>query len=104
MRGPQPTYQLTFSPEFLAEAQQAVRQRKVSAGRRQRAALVCLLHAEPGLSHGQAAARVGLQTISVRRWRRRWASGDFSLEDRAGRGRKAAFSPLGTGCGPGHRL
>lgn len=94
MRGPQPTYQPTFGPEFLAVAQQIVRQRKVPAGQRQRAALVCLLHGEPGLSHAQAAAFVGMHTVSVRRWRRRWASGDFSLEDRSGRGRKAAFSPL----------
>ena len=94
MRGPLSTYQPTFSPEFLAEAQQAVRQRKVPAGRRQRAALVCLLHAEPRLSHGQAAVRVGMQAISVRRWRQRWASGEFSLEDRSGRGRKAVFSPV----------
>lgn len=104
MRGPQPTYQPAFSPEFLAEAQQIVRQRKVAAGRRQRAALVCFLHAEPGLSHVQAAVRVGMQTISVRRWRRRWASGDFSLEDRPGRGRKAVFSPLGACSGSSHRV
>ena len=30
----------------------------------------------------------------VQRWRSRWVAGDFSIEDRPGRGRKAAFSPL----------
>src|SRR5262249_683365 len=30
----------------------------------------------------------------VQRWRRRWAQGDFSLEDETGRGRKADFPPL----------
>src|SRR6266478_916765 len=33
---------------------------------------------------------------SVRRWRRRWALGHFSLEDKPGRGRKPDFSPSGS--------
>jgi hypothetical protein len=37
---------------------------------------------------------VQLHLRSVQRWRRRWATGDFSLEDEPGRGRKAIFPPL----------
>src|SRR5262249_57148531 len=41
---------------------------------------------------------------SVGAWRRRWAAGDFALEDEAGRGRKATFSPPRSGRRQGHRL
>jgi transposase len=61
---------------------------------RQRTTLVLLLHQQPLVSNSEAAARVQLHLRSVQRWRRRWATGDFSLEDEPGRGRKAAFSPL----------
>jgi hypothetical protein len=54
-----------------------------------------LLHWRPRLSNVEAGGRVGLHPDSVRHWRRRWARGDFALEDRAGRGRKPAFSPPG---------
>ena len=46
------------------------------------------------MSNIEAAARVQLPLRSVPRWRRRWAQGDFSLEDEPGRGCKADFPPL----------
>src|SRR6266446_10957878 len=61
---------------------------------RQRAAVVLLLQQQPLVSNIEAAERVQLPPRSVQRWRRRWATGDFSLDDEPGRGRKAAFSPL----------
>src|SRR5262249_35945600 len=63
---------------------------------RQRATLVLLLHQHPLVSNIEAAARVQLHLRSVQRWRRRWATGDFSLEDEPGRGRKADFPPPGS--------
>src|SRR5262252_3856679 len=104
MRGRKPTHRPDFPPEFLAEALALPRQRKVSFQLRQRAALVCLLQREPQVSHWEAAAETQMAVDSVRRWRRRWALGDFSLEDRPGRGRKPDFSPSGSRYGQGARL
>jgi transposase len=61
----------------------------------QRFRLVLLLHERPGLSHDAAAGFVGLSARQVQRWRRRWAAGNFSIEDEQGRGRKPTFSPSG---------
>ncbi len=55
--------------------------------------LVLLLHESPALSNVAAAARLDLHPNSIRRWRRRWAAGQFTLEDDPGRGRKPVFSP-----------
>jgi hypothetical protein len=63
-----------------------------------------LLHENPHLGQDEAGHRVGLSGRQVLRWRQRWAAGDFSVVDTLGRGRKAAFSPPGAGCGQGHRL
>ena len=56
------------------------------------------------LAHEEAGQAVGLSGRQVRRWRQRWAAGDFALADLPGRGRKAGFSPLGPGGGESHRL
>ncbi len=95
MSGPAPLYRPIFPAEFLAQAHQAVRARVVAYQHRQRAQLVLLLHAQPFLSNVAAAARVDLHPNSVRLWRQRWARGEFTLEDDAGRGRKSSFSPPG---------
>jgi hypothetical protein len=94
MRGPQPIHRPAFPADFLAQARQISRRRTAPAAQRQRAALACLLHEEPLLAHAQAADRVGMHPVSVRRWRQRWASGNFSIDDEPGRGRKPTFSPL----------
>ena len=104
MRGPPPTHQPTFPPEFLADAAALLRQRTAPAHLRQRAALAALLHREPHVSHPEAAARLGLQPVTVRKWRRRWACEVFSMADQPGRGRKAAFSPSGPSGRQGDRL
>lgn len=104
MRGPLPSYRPMFPSTFLEQAEKIAGQRAVPYQLRQRATLVLLLHHQPLVSHGEAAQRVQLHLCSVQRWRRRWAQGDFSLEDKPGRGRKAAFSPSGPGVGQGARL
>jgi transposase len=93
MPGPLPSYRPDFPADFLAEAHALVSRRAVRYQLRQRAELVLLLHQRPPLSSPEAAARVHLHPNSVRAWRKRWAAGDFSLDDEAGRGRKAVFSP-----------
>jgi transposase len=93
MPGPIPTYRPNFPADFLARVRAIVRQRSVKYQLRQRASLVLLLHEEPTLSNPEAATRAQLHPNSVRLWRRRWATGDYTLEDEPGRGRPAAFSP-----------
>ena len=104
MRGPLPSYRPVFPSTCLEQAETIAGQRAVPYQLRQRATLVLLLYHQPLVSHGEAAQRVQLHLCSVQRWRRRWAHGDFSLDDKPGRGRKAAFSPSGPGVGQGGRL
>ena len=94
MSGPAPAFQPRFPQSFVDEAQRLVAQRVVALRRWQRARLVVLLHDNPKLSNVQAGRQVHLSDQAVRLWRRRWASRDFSLDDKPGRGRKPGFSPL----------
>ena len=96
MPGPAPLYRPRFPAEFLEQARDLVRRRTARADLRQRALLVLLLHEQPALSNVEAGLRVELQPNAVRRWRRRWAPGRFSLADQPGRGRKPSFSPPGS--------
>lgn len=98
MRGPSPAA-CTFPGEFLQEARDTVRRRTATVQAVQRFRLALLLHEQPKLSNDAASARVGLSARQVQRWRQRWSAGDFSIADRAGRGRKLDFSPLGPDVG-----
>jgi Homeodomain-like domain len=103
MRGPKPT-PCTFPDDFLQEARNAIRRRTIAVRDAQRFHLVRLLHERPALTHDDAARCVGLSARQVQRWRQRWAAGTFDIRDRSGRGRKAAFSPVGPRLGQGPRL
>jgi hypothetical protein len=78
-----------------------VRRRTAQVQVVQRYRLVLLLRERPDLKNDMAAEQVGLSTRQVQRWRSRWAAGDFSIEDQAGRGRKPVFSPSGSSVDPG---
>jgi hypothetical protein len=95
MRGPRPA-SCRFSDEFLQEARDTVRRRTASVQAVQRFRLVLLLHDQPTRTNENAAQEVGMSVRQVQRWRQRWSTGDSSVEDRAGRGRKAVFSPAGS--------
>src|SRR5918996_913610 len=84
MPGPLPAYCPHFPATFVVQCQQLVTRRTVKYQLRQRASLVLLLHAQPRLSHVEAATQVGLHPDSVRHWRQRWAKGDFGLHDEPG--------------------
>lgn len=94
MPGPPPLYRPTFPDEFLAEARRLFHARTAASHFRQRACLVLLLHESSAISNVAAAARLDLHPSSIRRWRQRWATGQFTFEDEPGRGRKPDFSPL----------
>jgi hypothetical protein len=103
MRGPRPTLCI-FPEDFLQEARQTIHQRTAPFQDVQRFCLVLLLQEQPQIGSEAAAAQVGLCARQVRRWRQRWAAGDFSIADLEGRGRKATFSPSGSSLGHRHRL
>ena len=104
MPGPSPLDRPAFPAEFLEQCRGLVRRRTVSLSQYQRARLALLLHESPAMSNVAAGAVVELHPNSVRLWRHRWARGDFSLADQAGRGRKPDFSPSRPGRRQGHRL
>lgn len=91
-----PTFRPCFPPEFVEHAQRVVGQRKVERRLWQRAILVLLLHEDPTISNTAAGCEVGLSDQWVRKWRRRWDRGDFSLDDQPRTGRPPGFSPHGT--------
>ncbi len=99
MSGPSPVYRPDFPADFVEQARCIARQRTVAYQLRQRAKLVLLLHADPLLSNVDAAAEVHLHPNAVRYWRRRWARGEFFLDDAPRRGRRVRFSPSGSGAG-----
>ena len=104
MSGPLPAFCPQFPEEFLATVQATLRRKAAPQQLVPRCRLVLLLHENPYLGQEEAGRQVGLSGRQVLRWRRRWAAGEFSIDDAPGRGRKAAFSPPGTGRGQGHRL
>jgi len=99
MPGPSPA-PCTFPDDFVQVALDTVRRRTVTVQVVQRFRLALLLHGEPGMKNDKAAKEVGLSARQVQRWRSRWATGDFSIEDQAGRGRKPVFSPSGSSVDP----
>src|SRR5580704_14201121 len=101
MPGPVPV-RCTFPNDFLQEALDTVRRRTAAVQVVQRFRLVLLLQEQPNLRNEVAAEAVGLSLRQVQRWRSRWASGDFSIDDRLGRGRTPAFSPAGSSVDPCH--
>lgn len=103
MPGPKPT-PCTFSVDFLQVARRSIRQRTALVQEVQRYRLALAIHEHPDLSNGEIGRQVGMSERQVRRWRHRWALGDFCVTDREGRGRKADFSPDGSCLGRRGRL
>ena len=97
MPGPLPSFQPSFPDDFLCRVRPLLRKRSLPLHLYQRARLVLILEENPTTTDTAAAELVGLHPDSVRAWRKRWAAGDFRLEDSPGRGRKPAFSPARPG-------
>jgi predicted ArsR family transcriptional regulator len=93
MPGPSPHHRPSFPDDFLAEARRLVAARTAASHLRQRARMVLLLHQHPAISNVDLAAPLDLHPNGVRRWRQRWAEGNFTFQDVPGRGRKPTFSP-----------
>ncbi len=91
MAGPESLFNPVFSDDFLQKARTEVKRRKAFYQTVQRYRLVLLLHENKNLNNEEAGRKVGLSGRQVRRWRKRWASGDFSIEDRKRSGREIFF-------------
>jgi hypothetical protein len=101
MAGPNPIYCPIFPDEVLENVRAEVRRKTASYRSVQRSQLVLLVHEHPDWDQTQLGSEVGLSRRQVQRWRKRWAAGDFSLEDDARPGRTAVFSPSGSHTGQG---
>ena len=97
MPGPLPQHRPSFPDDFLADARRLLAARTAASHLRQRARMALLLHEHPSISNVDLAARLDLHPNCVRRWRQRWAGGNFTFQDAPGRGRKPSFSPSGQG-------
>jgi hypothetical protein len=104
MSGPLSAFCPQFPQDFLVTVHATLRRKTAPFQLVQRCRLVLVLHDNPHLSQEEAGRRVGLSGRQVLRWRQRWTAGQFSLDDAPGRGRKAAFSPPGSGRGQGRCL
>jgi Homeodomain-like domain len=99
MPGPSPA-PCTFPNELVQVALDTVRRRTVAVQVVQRFRLALLLHEQPDMKNDGAAKEVGLSARQVQRWRSRCATGDYSIEDYTGRGRKPVFSPFRSSVDP----
>jgi hypothetical protein len=103
MPGPRPN-PCMFPVDFLQEARNSLRRRTVAVRTVQRFQLVLMLQHHPLLSNQEAGKVVGLSARQVQRWRSRCVAGDFSVDNRPGRGRKATLSPSGSRVDSSDRL
>lgn len=95
-------HQPQFTEEQLAHARKVAQQQAAPYLVVLRARLTLVLAEHPTLSHAAAAERCGLKYAAVYKWRRRWATQGWSLEDAPRPGRPPAFSPGGRA--PGQSL
>ncbi len=100
-RGPQPTFRPCFTPEQVAQARQVAARHTEAHVRVLRARMVLALAEQPHLSTPALARQVGVHEQTARKWRKRWATEGFTLEDHPRPGRKPGFSPCGGRFGQG---
>ena len=93
MRGGKPVSRPTFTAEQIEAAAEAVRKHGTPQAKARRARLVLLLAEDPAMTSTEAGKRVGLHAQTVLKWRQRWSSGYFSLDDDPRSGRPPRFSP-----------
>jgi len=103
-RGPKPTFQPRFTPEQVAQARKVAARHTEAHVKVLRARMVIALAQHPDLSTPELARKVGVHEQTARKWRKRWATEGFRLEDRQRPGRKPGFSPSASHPRQGHRL
>jgi hypothetical protein len=94
MRGRKPSFTIQLPAPHLQELEGWLRSTNLKQGLARRARLLVLLH--QGHTLKDAAHTAGLTVRNARKWAKRYlALGIAGLADKAGRGRKPVFSPLG---------
>lgn len=93
MSGPEPEYQPFFTDEEISRSRRVVRQLKAAHAEVQRAKMVLILSENPKMDSAATARQIGGHANTVRKWRKRWATRGFSLEDEPRSGRPAVFFP-----------
>lgn len=93
MPRPVSPHQPQFTAEQLAEAQRLAKRTSAPLRAVLRARLALVLAEQPTISHERAAAGCGLLPSAVYKWRRRWATQGFSLDDAPRSGRPRTFPP-----------
>lgn len=93
MPGPLPTYRPTFTEEDIQEAQRVIRAHTAPHSHVQRAKLALILAQRPSIDNVEAGRMIGWHAQTVLKWRRRWATEGFTLEDSPRPGRPSRFSP-----------
>jgi transposase len=93
MPGPKPKHQPQFTPEEIAQAKQKARQHTAPSAEVLRAKRVLILQEEPKIGNAAVAKRLGTHANTVWKWRKRWATEGFTLEDRPRSGRPPVFPP-----------
>jgi len=88
-----PEFNPTFTEEEIQKAREICRRRNAPHVQVRRAQLAIFLHAHPGAFSSEAASALGMHEQTVRKWRKRWTQGGFSLEDEPRSGRPRRFSP-----------
>jgi len=104
MRGRKPEYLPKFSAQEVRQAAGVVRKHGAPHGQVQRARLALELAKNPQEICPQLGRRLGLHPQTVRKWRKRWATEGFSLEDKPRSGRPKSFSPSADRSGQSDRV
>ena len=104
MPGLLPRYRPKLSPSQLAEARKVSRKRTAPHALVERADLALLLAENPTMTNPGAGRRLGLHENTVRKWRMRWATDGFSLQDLSRSGRPPVFPPRRGRADQGRRL
>lgn len=92
---PKPWHQPHFTEEQVAAARRLAAKRSAPLRQVVRARLTLALAEHPDHSHEQIAAECGVDRDTVYKWRRRWATQGWSLDDAPRSGRPRTFSPGG---------
>jgi transposase len=94
MSGPAPKYQPLFTDQEVEEARRVAARHQEAHVRVQRAQMVLVLHEDPRLPTPHLAVRVRVHPNTAAKWRKRWATEGFTLDDRPRSGRPPLFSAV----------